>query len=183
MAMLENVEDLTLAALNEATQAWAELEYNRKPHSEIGTTPIRRFLDGKDVGRPSPESELMRLAFCAEERRTQRKSDGTVSIEGRRFEVPSRYRHLEQVVVRFAGWDLSQVHLVDERTGAVLSRLYPLDKAANADGQRRSLEPLDATPLTGPAAPTRPPLLEKLLADYAATGLPPAYLPKPEEKS
>jgi transposase InsO family protein len=183
VAMLENVDDLTLPALNEATQAWVELEYNRKLHSEIGTTPIRRFLDGKDVGRPSPSSELMRLAFCAEERRAQRKSDGTVSIEGQRFEVPSRYRHLEQVMVRFAGWDLSQVHLIDEHTGAVVCRLFPLDRAANADGQRRSLEPLSPLTPTDAHSPAVPPLLTKLLADYAATGLPPAYLPNPKEKS
>ena len=35
MAMLEGVDDLTLARLNEATQAWVEQDYNRKRHSEI----------------------------------------------------------------------------------------------------------------------------------------------------
>jgi transposase InsO family protein len=35
MAMLEDVPDLSLTLLNEATQAWAEYEYNRKLHSEI----------------------------------------------------------------------------------------------------------------------------------------------------
>jgi putative transposase len=179
VAMLESVEDLTLGRLNEITQAWVEHEYNRKRHSELGTTPLRRFLDGKDVGRPSPTSEAMRQAFCAEDTRTQRKTDGTVSIDGRRFEIPSRYRHLERVTIRRASWDLSWVHLVDERTGQVLCRLYPLDKAANADGLRRTLEP----PASPPTATTRkalamPPLLAKLVAEHAATGLPPAYLPK-----
>jgi hypothetical protein len=36
VAMLEHVPDLTLAFLNEATQAWVEHEYNRSVHSEIG---------------------------------------------------------------------------------------------------------------------------------------------------
>ncbi len=40
--MLEDVPDLTLAALNEATQAWVEHEYNREVHSEIGEVPIAR---------------------------------------------------------------------------------------------------------------------------------------------
>lgn len=178
-AMLETVEDLSLARLNDITQAWVEREYNRKRHSEIGTTPLRRFLDGKDVGRPSPASDVLRQAFCAEDRRTQRKSDGTISLDGRRFEVPSRYRHLDHVTIRRASWDLSWVHLVDERRGTVLCRLYPLDKAANADGMRRSLEPLvaSASP-SGRTAPTMPPLLAKLVAEQARTGLPPAYLPK-----
>jgi hypothetical protein len=89
LAMLENCRDLTLAILNEATQAWVELEYNRKIHSEIGETPLARYLQGPDVGRESPSSDALRIAFSAEELRTQRRSDGTVSIEGRRFEIPS----------------------------------------------------------------------------------------------
>jgi putative transposase len=182
VAMLENVADLSLARLNEITQAWVEGEYNRKRHSELGTTPLRRFLDGKDVGRPSPTSEALRQAFCAQEHRKQRKSDGTISLEGQRFELPSRYRHLDHVTLRFASWDLSWVHLVDEQTGTVVCRLYPLDKAANADGLRRTLEPLaEVTAPAVPAASTAmPPLLAKLVAEQADTGLPPAYLPKDE---
>ena len=57
IAMLEDVPDLTLAVLNEATQAWVEYEYNRKIHSEIGQAPITRFLAGPEVTRPSPDSE------------------------------------------------------------------------------------------------------------------------------
>jgi len=181
VAMLENIADLSLARLNEITQAWVEGEYNRKRHSEIGAAPLRRFLDGKDVGRPSPTSEVLRQAFCAEDRRTQRKSDGTISLDGRRFELPSRYRHLDHVTIRRANWDLSWVHFVDERTGAVLCRLYPLDKAANADGMRRTLEPLaPAIVTTAAPAPAMPPLLARLVADQQRTGLPPAYLPKDE---
>jgi len=183
MAMLENVPDLTLAALNEATQAWAELEYNRKVHSETGETPLQRYLSGKSVGRPCPSSETLRLAFCAEVVRTQRQSDGTLTLEGQRFEVPSRFRHLERVMVRYAGWDLSRVHLVDERTGAVLERLFPLDRARNADGRRRSLEPVELAPqYAGLPAPAVPPLLTKLLNERAATGLPPAYLSKAKDE-
>jgi len=178
LAMLEGHRELTLALLNEATQAWVELEYNRELHSELGEAPLARFLAGPDVTRPSPSSDALRLAFMAEERRTQRRSDGTVSIEGRRFEVPSRYRHLERVAVRYASWDLSRVHLVDDRTSAVLCQLFPLDRARNADGVRRTLEPLVDVPTPSMAEPGIAPLLKKLMADYAATGLPPAYLPK-----
>lgn len=179
VAMLENIADLSLARLNEITQAWVEGEYNRRRHSELGTTPLRRFLDGKDVGRPSPTSEALRQAFCADDRRTQRKSDGTISLDGRRFEIPSRYRHLDHVTIRRASWDLSWVHLVDERTNIILCPLYPLDKAANADGQRRSLDPMSPLPATSPV-PDMPPLLAKLVAAQSDSGLPPAYVPKDE---
>jgi len=180
LAMLEDVPDLTLGALNDATQAWVEHEYNRKVHSEIGEAPTTRFLAGPDVSRPSPDSAALRLAFTRSEDRSQRRSDGTVSIEGRRFEVPNRYRHIERVAIRYASWDLSQVHLVDERTEKVLCRLYPLDKEQNASGLRRPLEPLSAEPITVAPAKGMPPLLAQLMAKQAATGLPPAYLPKDE---
>ncbi len=177
LAMLEGHKELTLALLNEATQAWVELEYNRERHSETGEAPVARFLAGPDVTRPCPSSDELRLAFMSEERRTQRRSDGTVSIEGRRFEVPSRYRHLDRVAIRYPAWDLSRVYLVDERTSAVLCQLFPLDRVRNSDGLRRTLEPVVKVPAP-PAEPGIAPLLKKLMADHAATGLPPAYLPK-----
>jgi len=132
------------------------------------------------VGRPCPSTEQLLLAFTAEVRRTQRRSDGTITIEGVRFEVPSRYGHFAQISVRFASWDLSRVHLCDPKTGQVHCRLFPLDKHKNASGERAARTgPLGlAEP---PAAPGgMAPLLQELIARYAATGLPPAYLPKDE---
>jgi len=70
MAMFEGVPDLTLAMLNEATQAWAEFDHNRKIHSEIGEAPITRFLAGPDVTRPCPDSNALRLAFTRTDHRT-----------------------------------------------------------------------------------------------------------------
>jgi len=184
MAMLENVEPLTLEFLNRATQAWTELEYNRQHHDGIGTTPLERMLGGHDVSRPSPSSERLRRAFSYEVTRRQRRSDGTISLDGVRFELPSRLRTLTTVSLRYQRWDLSSAWVIDPRTDDVLARIRPLDKAKNADGRRRALEPLAPNVVVDPTAPTDsdgvPPLMRKLLADYAATGLPPAYLPKDE---
>jgi putative transposase len=180
MAMLEGVDDLTLARLNEATQAWVEQDYNRKRHSEIDDTPLARFLADPAVTRPCPDAAALRLAFTRTERRTLRKSDGTAVIEGRRFEVLSRYRHLALLEVRFAAWDLTQVHLVDPHTGAVLCRLFPQDKAANASGLRRSVQPITAEPVKPPPARGIGPLLARMIDRQAETGLPPPYLPKDE---
>ncbi len=180
MAMLEDVPDLTLAKLNEATQAWVEYEYNRKIHSEIGEAPVSRFLAGPEVTRPSPDSATLKLAFTRSERRTLRKSDGTITIEGRRFEVPNRYRHLIRLELRFASWDLALVHLVDEHTGTMLCRVFPQDKTRNASALRRSLEPVTAEPIAVKPAGGMAPLLASLIEQRAATGLPPAYLPKDE---
>jgi hypothetical protein len=190
MAMLEGVTDLTLANLNEATQAWCEYEYNRALHSETGQTPLARYLAGPDVLRPSPDSEALRLAFTRTDQRLQRRSDGTLVIATRRFEIPNRYRHLRQLQVRYAQWDLSQVHLLDERSGKILCRLYPQDKQSNARGVRRPLEPVATTPPNTAGRPEPPrtcpsmaPLLVKLMAQQTATGLPPAYLPMAEASS
>ena len=181
LAMLEDVPDLTLEFLNEATQAWVEQEYNREIHSEIGQPPLTKFLAGPEVTRLSPDSAVLRLAFTRAEVRTQRRSDGTVTIGGCRFEIPNRYRHLVRATVRYADWDLGRVHLVDPVEGKVLCRLYPLDKTQNASGLRRPLESVDPE-LTAAAKPAQglPPLLAKLLAKQGASGLPPAYLPKGE---
>lgn len=185
MAMLEGVPALTLAQLNEASLAWVEQEYHRARHRELGTSPLARFLDGPSAGRPAPDPQALRRAFRMEVTRTQRKSDGTVSVAGVRFEVPASFRHLPRLHLRYARWDLSAVDLVDARAGNVLAALYPLDRARNAEGLRRALEPVAADPA---AAPTDPdalqggmaPLLRRLMAEYAATGLPPAYLPLDE---
>ncbi len=175
MAMLEGEQSLTLDALNLATQAWTEQEYHRTRHSEIDCAPMDHYLAGPNVSRPCPSSEVLTSSFCIEVVRTQRRSDGTVSLAGTRFEIPARYRHLGQVHLRYARWDLSRVCLVDARTGAALCAVTPLDKSANANGQRRSLEPAGVD--LSPVAPTGlPALMTQLLADYAATGVPPAYL-------
>jgi transposase InsO family protein len=180
MALLEGEASLTLDALNLATQAWAEQEYHRTRHSEIDATPLARYLAGPTVARPCPAATVLAASFRIEVARRQRRSDGTVSLGGERFEIPSRYRHLEQVHLRYARWDLSRVDLVDARTGAILCPVKPLDKSANANGQRRRLTAVtaDLSPLPPAGLPA---LMLELLADYAATGVPPAYLPTHDE--
>ena len=182
MAMMEGEEALTLDLLNLATQAWVEQEYHRSEHSELHATPLQRYLDGPNVGRECPSAAALCAAFRIEVVRRQRRADGTFSLEGTRFEIPGRFRHLVNVHVRYARWDLSRVDLVDPQDGGVLCAVQPLDKAANANGVRRRLAASASAPV--PVEPTgMAPLLRELLADYAATGLPPAYLPVNEEES
>ena len=178
--MLEGEPALTLALLNEATQAWVEGEYQRRVHSELGTSPLERALAGPSVVRPSPSSDELRRAFRAETTRAVRRSDGTFTVQGVRFELPARYRTLTRVTVRYARWDLTSVDLVDPRQGSHLAVLLPLDKEQNADGRRRVLAPTPAGPTApAPASDGIAPHLRTLMADYAATGMPPAYVPKP----
>lgn len=182
LPMLESCPDLALEPLNEATLAWLELEYNRKVHSELGQTPLQRHLEIRDVSRPCPDLEILRQAFTLQVARRQRRSDGTLTLQGVRFEVPAAYRHQSDLVVRYASWDLSRAWLVHAPEARIVARLYPLDKQRNADGRRRRYDPAPGASESAPRpADERPaPLLRQLLAEYAATGLPPPYLPKTE---
>ncbi|MDZ7753534.1 MAG: DDE-type integrase/transposase/recombinase [Gammaproteobacteria bacterium] len=180
LAMLEGEPNLTLEQLNVATQAWITQEYHCTVHSELGETPLDRLLAGPNVARECPGSDDLRAAFRLEVKRKQRRSDGTVSLDGQRFELPSRYRHLSEVHLRYARWDLSRVDLVDARTGTILCPVRPLDKTANADALRRRVEPTHPAPSAATNTGIAP-LMKQMIADYAATGLPPAYLPTNEK--
>ena len=187
MEMLDGCAELSLDFLNEASQAWVEIEYHRAVHREISSSPLERFAHAPDVLRASPSSNALRDAFRLESQRRQRRSDGTISLEGVRFEVPARYRHFRDVAVRYARWDLGRVDVVDPRNGTILAPLYPLDRTANADARRPLLASLaDEPPADRGPQPDKPlpPLLKRILDEYSATGLPPAYLPKnpPAEK-
>jgi hypothetical protein len=179
LAMVHRVEPLKLRFLNDATQAWVEREYNRKLHHEIATSPVERMLEGPDVARRPPSGEQMNLVFTARESRIQRKSDGTIQLKGVRFELPSQMRHFDRVHVRYQSWDLSRAWIVDPHTDEAIGAIYPLDKIKNSDGKRRSLQGQAAPPPDNGSDPI-PPLLQNILAEYAATGLPPAYIPKEE---
>ncbi len=184
VAMLSKVEPLTLEFLNRATQAWVEQEYNRSVHEETRQAPLERMLAGPDVSRPSVDTEILDFNFTVSEMRTQRTSDGTLQIKGVRFEVPSRFRHLKRLKVGYKPFDLSMAYLVDPKTSDNLGRINPQDKTKNAKGIRRTVEPVlgttDDFSSSDSETQTIPPLLRKLLSDYAATGLPPAYLPREE---
>jgi len=181
MELLRGVENLKLAFVNQAAQAWVEQDYHRKNHREIKTTPLQRMLNGPDVARPTPDSDFLRLAFTRRIQRTPRRSDATVVVDGIRYELPARFGHLRSVILRAPSWDKSRMTLVDPATDAPLVRLLPQDKAKNASGRRRAINPENAeVTIVHSTDDPLPALLRKWLADYAATGLPPAYLPKEE---
>ena len=176
MKMLRHVEEPTVELLNTATLAWVEQEYHRSRHDELGCTPLERAIETKSLSRPAPPIAELRQAFTCQQTRTLRRSDCTISIQGVRFELPGHLRNLRRVPVRFRRWDLSLAWVTDPRTGEVIARIRPLDKHANADGRRRVR---DVPEPVEPATPDEPipPLLRRLLRDFAATGLPSPYLP------
>ncbi len=194
MAMLDAVPNLTLAQLNEASYVWVEFEYHQKAHRELNNaTPLQRFIAGPSVLRDSPDSETLRRHFRIEVKRTQRQSDGTASLDGVRFEIPQAFAHLRELTLRYTRWDRSQADIVDPRTGIIQATIHPLDKTRHADGHRRRITKptgLSSRPLailqssatTGTADPQAP-LMRHLLAQFAATGLPPAFVEHDDSSS
>lgn len=179
LAMLENEEQLSLRQLNHATQVWVEGDYHERVHAELGgQTPLSCYCQHNDnAGRECPDTMTLQQAFTRQVSRKQRRSDGTISLHGKRFEVPSHHQHLTYVTIRYAQWDLSRISLIDAQTGKRLSTLYPQDKSKNADMHRKIRQqelPLDV-PLNKPA-----PYLEQLMEAFAATALPSPYIPKDE---
>ena len=68
--------------------AIAERDYQRCVHAELGYTPMAVYLAADEVGRIAPDSQARAQAF-----REQRRAEGTVSLAGKRFELPNPYRH------------------------------------------------------------------------------------------
>ena len=95
MEMLGGVAELSLAFLNEATQAWVEIEYNRRPHRELCCSPVERFAQAADVLRPSPSSNTLREAFRLEGPRTHTKRWDDLG-GGRAFRGPRALSPLPQ---------------------------------------------------------------------------------------
>ena len=177
LPMLEGIKELTLSLLNEVTQVWVEAEYHQKIHTELKETPINRYLHGHNVGRESPDSNALRNAFRIQAVRKQRRSDGTITLMGKRFEIPNAYRHLNTITLRYASWNLaSSVSLVDPNQAKTVIPLYPINKVANANGQRKPTLPAQQEDEFTPPPSDMAPLLKKMLQEYAATGLPPSYL-------
>ncbi len=181
MAMLENKKDITLADLNRMTHAWIEMDYHSQVHSSTDETPIDRFMKGQSVMRPAPSGQEIRLAFRMDDRRKQRRSDGTIPIEGKRFEVPNRFRHLQSIRIRYARWDLSEISMISEDTGQVVAALYPIDKARNANAQRRKIEVNEeAKDMAG--SDEIPPFLAELIKKFEETGLNAPFISQSEDE-
>lgn len=179
MSMLENKKDLTLKELNDYTVAWIEMEYHRTVHDDIKVAPIDKFATGHDVGRISPSFKELQTCFCKEVGRRQRLTDGTISLQGKRYEIPNRYRTQEKIWIRYAEWDLSNIHIVDRSTGTIIERIFPTDKAKNSYQGRRVIDDdLAEMKINSPTDEVAP-LLKKYKEDHGIKNTPP-YLSKDE---
>ncbi|WP_170320062.1 Mu transposase C-terminal domain-containing protein [Polyangium spumosum] len=98
-------ELLTIHELNRLWEAWRELRYCEAVHSGLGRAPKEAIAEVT----PRPlDPEIVRELFLIRAKRTVHRSDGCVSVEGRRFLCESFLRGRE-VDVRYDPRDLSHV--------------------------------------------------------------------------
>lgn len=190
MRMFPKHKRITLEILNHVSQAWAEQDYQVRVHRETGMTPLDRFMNSPDVLRPSPSMEALKRSFRITCTRKQRRTDGTVTLDGVRFQVPRQYAHLEELTLRYARWDLGEAEILCPETRLPLVSIAPLDRLANANGLRKDLhqEPETSTEVVAEGDildlenDAIPPFMRHLLDEHRRHNPLVGYLPCPQTK-
>lgn len=137
MKMIPKEKRLTLDILNRVTQAWVEQDYHDRVHSETKEKPIDRFFNSPSVIRPGLSFEELRRSFRMRTTRNVRKTDGTITLEGVRFEIPQSVRHMEKLTLRYARWDLGEAEILCPSTHKCLFTILPLNRLSNSKGARK----------------------------------------------
>ena len=136
--------------LNARVWAWIEQVYHRRPHGGLdGQTPLERYQQDlpniKTLGQKA--ARLDELFHHREPRKVRR--DGTVSYQGKDFEVPYELSgKTVQLVVDPHG---ETVIGVENAEGKSLGAATPLDATANARRRRRRSDPNAGGSVAGPS--------------------------------
>jgi transposase InsO family protein len=177
ISMLYDVQNLTLAELNNLTQVWVEQEYHRSYHSEVKSTPLDVFLNHKSVLRDTPTLLEFQKAFRITVERQQRMTDHTITVDGVRYQVPRDFWHERRLRIAYARWDLSSVDVLNNETGRPLANLRPVDKIRNAEIAKERILSMRSN-----IEDVLPPLLREYYRNSKTAGEMSPYLSKDEQK-
>ena len=133
----------TLDGLNAALWAWLSIEYHARTHSTTGRAPGLHFESELAHLRPVPGDINLRDVFLHRETRLVHK-DGCVRFQGGFYEVPGDLVG-ERVELRFDPRRPDDSPLVFHR-GVYRDVAIPLDRLANASGERRTLPAAEPVP-------------------------------------
>jgi transposase InsO family protein len=162
---------LGLADLNARLWAWTEQIYHHAAHAGLaGLTPLARYQ--QDLAHIRPLGTRAAQLDSIFHHRLQRdvRKDGTVSYQGRAFEVPYELsgRRVWLVVDPHTG----EVVGVEDEVGNSIGAATPLDLLANAHRRRRKP---GSTPPATPATQAAPSLLDLAVARHYG-----AVVPRPD---
>jgi len=157
--------------LNARLWAWIEQVYHRKPHGGLeDKTPLERYQQDlpkiRQLGQKA--AQLDALFYYRVQRRVRK--DGTVSYQGRDFEVP--YELSGKNVRLVVDPHTEQVMGVEDDEDNSLGAATPLDALANAHRRRR--KPEAVTPSTTTTPKKGPNLVELAFEQH--------YVHTPKEK-
>jgi len=154
----------SLESLNTALWAWIETVYHQREHSTLGCTPLSRWQRDLDSMRSlgpfvSRLDELFYHRICRRVRK-----DGTVSFQGRYFEVP--YRLMGTRVQLVVDPQAGKVVGVESLDGEPLGEATPLDRFANNHRRRHRPAPAAADTDSQPSAARHFSPIDQAMADY-----------------
>jgi len=154
----------SLETLNTALWAWIETVYHRREHSTLGCTPLSRWQrDLENMRSLGPFVSRLDELFYHRIRRTVRK-DGTVSYQGRYFEVP--YRLMGSQIQLVVDPQAGQVVGVESLDGDPLGAATPLDRYSNNHRRRHRAQPADADTDSQPSGARRFSPIDQAIANY-----------------
>jgi putative transposase len=132
-----------LDELNRLFQAWVEVVYHRRPHTETGQAPIERFLAQGPPALPTPAE--LREAFLWSEHRTVTKT-ATVSLFGNAYEVEQALAGAKVELV-FDPFDLGEIRV--RYQGREVGRAVPRVIRRHVHPEARAEAPPEPKPRTG----------------------------------
>lgn len=122
----------SLDSLNKAFLLWLEQDYNAKPHSAIGMSPLDYYLSQASSLKMVDDPGILDPLFMRREHRKVR-HDSTISVQNLLFEAPHRFIG-QNVEVRFEPSDVNQVFIYED--GKQQARLTPVNLLDNSRVKR-----------------------------------------------
>lgn len=113
--------------LNSYFQAWLDVEYHRREHHGIGTTPLDRFTSAMKTTKLTTVESLEEITeiFLYRETRTVHASSGIIKVAGNRYQATDTSLLGTRIEVRFDPFDLSRLYLY--REGLFIQTAHPVD--------------------------------------------------------
>lgn len=174
--MLKTEPQMDLQTLNKITAVWVHEDYNHKPHRGLeGALPIAKYNHSdRYVSEVSFDTDTLVKYFTAKLTRCVRSTDGTVVIDGIRYEIPSQHSRMKELELCRASWNRQFMFITNPKTRLPEVKIYPVDRVANASKPRVEKQFLPETYVF------KAPLLESYKKKYDELHKLPTFSPSPE---